>query len=63
VGATFRLTPTWGLNVEFRQVFARGAVGGTDQNFGSFNAGGSWLTVGVNYTFPRDLGPSTRVGF
>jgi hypothetical protein len=63
VGATFRLTPTWGLSAEFRQVFARGAVGRTDQKFGSVNAGGSWFTVGVNYTFPKDSSPSSRVPF
>jgi hypothetical protein len=63
VGATFRLTPTWGISTEFRQVFARGAVGRTDQKFGSFNAGGSWFTVGVNYTFPKDSSPSSRVPF
>jgi hypothetical protein len=57
-GATMRLTPQWGLTVEFRQVFARGAVGLKDEKFGSFNAGGSWLTVGVNYSFPPDPGPS-----
>ncbi len=63
VGATFRLNPTWGISAEFRQVFARGAVGRIDQNFGSFNAGGSWLTVGVNYTFPKDFGPASRAPF
>lgn len=63
VGATFRLTPTWGISAEFRQVFARGAVGRMDQNFGSFNAGGSWLTIGVNYTFPKDFGSSSKLPF
>jgi len=63
VGATLRLNPQWGLNLEFRQVFARGAVGRTDQRFGSFNAGGSWLTVGATYTFPPDPGPALRSPF
>jgi hypothetical protein len=62
-GATLRFSPHWGLTVEFRQVFARGAVGRTDQRFGSFNAGGSWLTIGVNYSFPPDPGPSVRAPF
>lgn len=62
-GATMHLTPQWGITVEFRQVFARGAVGRTDQKFGSFNAGGSWLTVGVNYAFPPDTGPASRSPF
>ncbi|MFL5344664.1 MAG: hypothetical protein ACJ8AT_07715 [Hyalangium sp.] len=63
VGATFRLNPTWGISAEFRQIFARGAVVLNNQNVGSFNAGGSWLTVGVNYTFPKDFGPSTKAPF
>jgi hypothetical protein len=63
VGATFRLNPTWGISAEFRQVFARGAVGRPDQNLGSFNAGGSWFSVGVNYTFPKDSGPSSKIPF
>ena len=62
-GATMHLTPHWGLSLEFRQVFARGAVGRTDQKFGSFNAGGSWLTLGVNYSFPPDTGSAGRSPF
>jgi hypothetical protein len=62
-GAIMHLSPQWGLTVEFRQVFARGAVGRSDQQFGSFNAGGSWLTVGVNYAFPPDPGPAARSPF
>lgn len=57
-GATLRLTPRWGLTLEYRLVFARGAVGKPEERFGSFNAGGSWLSVGVNYTFPPEPGPS-----
>jgi hypothetical protein len=52
VGATLRLTPRWGLSAELRQVFARGDTGRAD--LGSFNAGGSWLTVGVTYSFPEE---------
>jgi hypothetical protein len=63
VGATFRLSPTWGISAEYRLVFARGAVGQPGTNFGSFNAGGNWFSVGVNYTFPRDPGPSGRAPF
>ncbi|WP_224240932.1 hypothetical protein [Hyalangium gracile] len=63
VGATFRLNPTWGISAEYRIVFARGAVGQQAENLGSFNAGGSWFSLGVNYTFPRDAGPSSRVPF
>lgn len=62
-GATMHLTPQWGLTLEFRQVFARGAVGQKTERFGSFNAGGSWLTLGVNYSFPPDPGPATRSPF
>lgn len=62
-GATLHLTPQWGVNLEFRQVFARGAVGQPREGFGSFNAGGSWLTVGVNYSFPADTGPAGRAPF
>jgi opacity protein-like surface antigen len=53
-GATTRLTPQWGLCLEYRFVLARGGVGTPEQRLGSFNAGGSWLTVGVTYTFPRE---------
>jgi hypothetical protein len=63
VGATARLTPRWGLSLEFRQVFARGAVSKAGQRFGSFNAGGSWLSVGVSYSFPPEPGPSLRNPF
>jgi hypothetical protein len=62
-GATLRLSPTWGINVEYRLIFARGAVGRTDQSFGSFNAGGNWFSVGLNYTFPKDNGPVSRFPF
>jgi hypothetical protein len=57
-GATLRLTPRWGLTLEYRLVFARGPVRRPGEQFGSFNAGGSWLSLGVNYTFPSEPGPS-----
>jgi opacity protein-like surface antigen len=57
-GATMRLTPRWGITAEYRLVFARGAVGKPEERFGTFNAGGSWLSVGVNYSFPPEPGPS-----
>ncbi|MDY7227907.1 hypothetical protein [Hyalangium rubrum] len=52
-GATLRLSPTWGLCVEYRHVFARAAVGQPDQRFSSLNAGGSWVSLGVTYNFPH----------
>jgi hypothetical protein len=58
VGATLRFTPTWGLSAEYRLVFARGGVGRPEEKLGSFNAGGSWFCLGVNYTFPKDPTPS-----
>jgi hypothetical protein len=57
-GATLRLTPRWGVTLEYRLAFARGAVGKPEERFGTFNAGGSWLSVGVSYTFPPEAGPS-----
>jgi hypothetical protein len=54
-GATMRLTPRWGVCLEYRFVLARGAVGTPEQRLGSFNAGGSWLTLGVTYTFAREV--------
>ncbi|SEK70981.1 hypothetical protein SAMN05444354_102140 [Stigmatella aurantiaca] len=56
VGATFRLTPVWGLTAEYRLVRARGAVEAPGRRFGTFNAGGSWFGLGITYTFPP--GPS-----
>ncbi|WP_224369956.1 hypothetical protein [Hyalangium versicolor] len=62
-GATLRLNATWGISLEYRLVFARGAVGQASENLGSFNAGGNWFSVGVNYTFPKDPGPASKIGF
>jgi opacity protein-like surface antigen len=53
-GATTRLTPQWGVCLEYRFVLARAGVGTPEQRLGSFNAGGSWLTLGVTYTFARE---------
>lgn len=47
-GATLRLNPTWGVCFELREIFARGEV----EDVGYYNAGGSWLAVGVTYTLP-----------
>jgi hypothetical protein len=52
-GATVRMTPEWGVCLEYRFVLARGGVGTPEQRLGSFNAGGSWLTLGVTYNFAR----------
>ena len=54
-GATLRLTPTWGLCFELREVFARGEV----EDVGYYNAGGTWLAVGFTYTFPWE--PERRI--
>lgn len=54
-GASLRLSPRWGLTAEYRLSFVRGQVaelGG--QKFGSFNAGGNWLSLGVTYTWPPE---------
>lgn len=61
-GATFRLNPSWGLSLEYRLLFARAAVGPPEQRLGTFNAGGSWISLGINYTFPKDP-TSSRVPF
>lgn len=58
VGATLRLSPRWGLTAEYRLAFVRGQTGFVRQpnleleSFGSFNAGGNWLSVGFNYAWP-----------
>lgn len=57
VGLNVRLSPQWGLAADYRLVFARGGnpfngrPGLTD--LGSYNAGGSWFSVGVTFFFPR----------
>jgi hypothetical protein len=59
-GATMRITPEWGLCLEYRFVLARGAVGTAEERLSSFNAGGSWLNVGVTYTFAKQ--PTNPLG-
>jgi hypothetical protein len=48
VGATLGLTPEWGLRFEYRLIAAEGAA----ENVGTYQAGGSWFSVGINYQFP-----------
>jgi hypothetical protein len=56
VGVNVRLNHQWGLAADYRLVFARGAnpfsgrPGLTDVS--SYNAGGSWFSVGVTFLFP-----------
>src|SRR6218665_405481 len=66
VGATFRLSPRWGVTAEYRLAFARGQrpynerkpPDGVDENaykgLASYNAGGNWFAVGITYMFPPD---------
>ncbi|WP_342381781.1 outer membrane beta-barrel protein [Myxococcus stipitatus] len=54
LGATWRLSPRWGLTAEYRIMFLRGPAGPPDDRIGSFNLGGSWLGIGVTYTFPPE---------
>lgn len=49
-GATLRLDARWALTAEYRlMVGARGP-----SPYGSFNAGGSWLTVGLTWRVPAE---------
>jgi len=56
VGVNFRLNAHWGIAADYRLVFARaanpfsGRPGLTE--LGSYNAGGSWFSVGVSFFFP-----------
>ncbi|WP_338866532.1 outer membrane beta-barrel protein [Myxococcus stipitatus] len=54
LGATWRLSPRWGLTAEYRIMFLRGPAGPEKARIGSFNLGGSWLGIGVTYTFPPE---------
>ncbi|WP_224366045.1 hypothetical protein [Hyalangium versicolor] len=47
-GATLKLSKQWGLCFELRYLFASGDV----KDVGPFNAGGTWLGVGMTYSFP-----------
>ena len=57
VGATLRLSPRWGVTAEYRLAFIRGPVAPwnseTDKP-SSFSNGGSWMSVGVTYSFPPE---------
>jgi hypothetical protein len=63
-GATLRLTPRWGLTVEYRHTFAHawpGLLRQADlhlQDFGNVNVGGSWPSVGIAYWWPAKKGPA-----
>lgn len=50
-GATLRLTPMWGVNFDYRLTFANGEA----EQLGSYNAGGSWFSVGLTYIFPKKV--------
>ncbi|AEI67536.1 hypothetical protein [Corallococcus macrosporus] len=54
VGATLRLTPRWGITADYRLAFLRGPVGPSTGRVGSFSLGGSWLSLGVTYSFPAE---------
>jgi hypothetical protein len=58
LGATWRLSPRWGMTAEYRLSFLRGPVGAPavapDTRVGSFSAGGNWFTLGVTYSFPPE---------
>jgi hypothetical protein len=48
-GAHLRLSPKWGVCFEYRLTFANGQAEG----LGVYDAGGSWLSVGLTYIFPK----------
>jgi hypothetical protein len=47
LGATLRLSPTWGLALEYRLLLARGEA----EDVGKYNAGGHWFALGMTYQF------------
>lgn len=47
-GATLYLSDVWGLRFDYRLLTGRGEA----EDIGSFDAGGSWFSVGLNYQFP-----------
>lgn len=61
VGATFRLSPHWGITAEYRLAFARGQSSLNNQdafkNLASFNAGGNWFALGVTYLLAPEPDP------
>jgi hypothetical protein len=57
VGISFSLATNWDLTLDYRLLLAvRGSVPG----IGSINGGGSWVTIGITYLFPPDLGHAPR---
>lgn len=58
VGATLRLSPRWGLTVEYRHAFVRARPSFVQQpdrhlqGFSTVNVGGSWPSVGFAYWWP-----------
>lgn len=48
-GGTLRLTREWGLSFEYRLTYAQGRA----ERIGAYNAGGSWLAVGLTYILPK----------
>lgn len=47
-GATVKFSKKWGLTFELRHILAPGDV----EDVGGYNAGGTWLSVGMTYSFP-----------
>ena len=50
LGATLRLSPKWGLALEYRLLLARGEV----EDIGKYNAGGHWFALGMTYQFAQE---------
>ena len=55
-GATLLLDERWGVSLEYRLAFVRGSTSA----WGSYNAGGNWLGVGLTYRFAPDPTPPPR---
>ena len=50
MGLTLRLTPRWGLSLEYRWLHALNQVEG----LGYYEAAGNWFTAGMVYTLPYE---------
>ncbi len=50
-GARLRLTPKWGVCLEYRLTLAKGQA----ERLGIYDAGGSWFSVGLIYMFPKPI--------
>jgi hypothetical protein len=48
-GLTVRITPTWGLTLDYRLLVGQGFA----EDIGTYQAAGSWFSVGFNYTLPE----------